>query len=227
MHARNLEVLRPRHAEIQRAEAPGSALIINAHPLYRDALAQLLAPVIGGGYVRAAGTVQAGLEIAGGLTDLRLVVLDIGARRFGGKDAICTIAAAYPRADIVVISASDDRLDAMAALRAGAKRVISKAVSNHVMVDAIHRALRGDYSGPRWITRTAAALVAPCKESRLTPRQLEIVSLLHLSNKEIGLRLGVTEITVKTHVSSLFRVLGVSNRTQAVQAMRKLSEQRA
>lgn len=228
MHARHVEVVRQRHADPQPAATGGSALIINAHPLYRDALAQLLTPLLGGGHVRAAGTVQAALQMAGDLADLRLVLLDVGPRLFGGKEAIARVAATCPKVDIVVISASDDRLEATAALRAGAKRVISKTVSTQVMADAIHRALRGDFSGPRWITRTATDLIAACKAaSILTPRQLEIVSLLHLSNKEIGLRLGVTEITVKTHVSSLFRALGVANRTQAVQALRKLSEQRA
>jgi DNA-binding NarL/FixJ family response regulator len=217
-------MLRPRHADTQPAAARGSALIINAHPLYRDALAQLLSPMVSGSGVRAAGSVEEGLRIAPELSDLGLVLLDVGLRGIRGTDAILAVAARCPRADIVVISASDDRLDAMAAVRAGARLVISKAVSTQVMADAIRRALRRDFSGPQWITRCATGLVAPCKASLLTPRQLEIVGLLHLSNKEIGLRLDITEITVKAHVSSLFRVLGVTNRTQAVQALRRLSE---
>jgi two-component system, NarL family, nitrate/nitrite response regulator NarL len=218
-------MLRPRHADTQPAAARGSALIINAHPLYRDALAQLLSPMVIGSRVRAAGSVEEGLRIAPELSDLGLVLLDVGLRGIRGTDAILAVAARCPRADIVVISASDDRLDAMAAVRAGARLVISKAVSTQVMAEAIRRALRRDFSGPQWITRCATAgLVAPCKASLLTPRQFEIVGLLHLSNKEIGLRLDITEITVKAHVSSLFRVLGVTNRTQAVQALRRLSE---
>jgi DNA-binding NarL/FixJ family response regulator len=227
MHARRVELLRPRHADPQPAAARRSALIINAHPLYRDALAQLLGPMVTGAGVRVAGSVEEGLRIAPELSDLGLVLLDVGLRGIRGNDAILAVAARCPRADIVVMSASDDRLDAMAAVRAGARLVISKAVSTQIMADAIRRALRGDFSGPQWITRCATGLVAPCKASLLTPRQLEIVGLLHLSNKEIGLRLDITEITVKAHVSSLFRVLGVTNRTQAVQALRRLSEKNA
>jgi two-component system nitrate/nitrite response regulator NarL len=262
MHARRVEALRPRLAKPQLGAALGSALIINGHPLYRDALAQLLSPMLGGGGVRAAVSADEGLRVAHEIADLRLVILDASliASRIGagpgygsamsavvgsrnglataggssraGADAasgsmtsfICALGTACPDADIIVISASDERLDAMSALRAGAKRVISKAVSTQVLADTIHRALRGDFTGPRWITRSATGLVAPGQASLLTPRQLEVVTLLHLSNKEIGLRLGVTEITVKTHVSQLFRVLGVANRTQAVQALRRLSE---
>jgi DNA-binding NarL/FixJ family response regulator len=65
-------------------------------------------------------------------------------------------------------------------------------------------------------------VLEPDAGPRLTPRQSEILRLLHLSNKEIGLRLGVAEITVKMHVSSLFRILGVANRTQAMQTARRL-----
>ena len=68
-----------------------------------------------------------------------------------------------------------------------------------------------------------AGVLEADESSPLTPRQLEILSLLHLPNKEIGLRLGVAEVTVKMHVSSVFRVLGVANRTQAMQAARRLS----
>jgi two-component system, NarL family, nitrate/nitrite response regulator NarL len=91
------------------------------------------------------------------------------------------------------------------------------------MAESIQRVLAGDFSGPQWITPTANGVLEPETALRLTPRQLEILGLLHLSNKEIGLRLGVAEITVKMHVSSLFRVLNVANRTQAMQAARRLA----
>ncbi len=74
----------------------------------------------------------------------------------------------------------------------GAKLFISKEVDTDVMADAIRRTLAGDETSERqWITRPNAAGVLKADEhSPLTPRQLEILSLLHLPNKEIGLRLG-------------------------------------
>jgi DNA-binding NarL/FixJ family response regulator len=125
--------------------------------------------------------------------------------------------------DIVAVSASEERMDATGALRAGARLFISKGVTTEVLCDAVKGVIAGDFTGPQWITPTANSVLEPTTASRLTPRQIEILGLLHLSNKEIGLRLGVAEITVKMHVSSLFRVLGVANRTQATQAARRLS----
>jgi DNA-binding NarL/FixJ family response regulator len=207
--------------------APGmsaSALIIDDHPLYRDALTQLLGTMVGESNVKSASSAEEGLRSAAQLPDLRLVVLDFNLPGISGTEAIHVVLARFPEVDVVAVSASEDRLDATSALRAGAKLFISKAVDTDVMADAIRRTLAGDHSAERqWITPTAAGVLEADESSPLTPRQLEILSLLHLPNKEIGLRLGVAEVTVKMHVSSVFRVLGVANRTQAMQAARRLS----
>lgn len=157
-----------------------------------------------------------------GLEDVRLIVLDFNLPGMSGTEAVAALTSRFPLAEVVAVSASEQRIDASAALRAGVKLFISKAVSTEVMAQAIQRVLTGDFAGSRWITPTSNGVLEPDTASRLTPRQLEILGLLHLSNKEIGLRLGVAEITVKMHVSSLFRVLGVANRTQAMQAARRL-----
>ena len=202
---------------------PASALIIDDHPLYRDALTQLLGVMLGESNVRAASSAEEGLRLVSQLPDLRLILLDFSLPGMSGTEAIGAVLARVSNADVIAVSASEERLDATAALRAGARLFISKAVSTEVMADAIRRALSGEYAGPQWITPSANGVLESSKEAPLTPRQLEILSLLHLSNKEIGLRLGVAEVTVKMHVSSVFRVLGVANRTQAMQAARRLS----
>jgi DNA-binding NarL/FixJ family response regulator len=195
---------------------PGSALIIDDHPLYRDALAQLLRTILSEASVRAASSAGEGLRVAEGLSELRLVLLDFTLPGMSGTEAIDTIRRKFPNVVIIAVSASEQRRDATAALRAGAKQFISKAVSTEVMADAIRRVLCGDFSAPRWLTPTGAGVIES-ETSLLTPRQLEILAQLHLSNKEIGLRLGLAEVTVKMHVSSIFRALNVANRTQATQ----------
>ena len=203
---------------------PASALIIDDHPLYRDALTQLLGTMLGELNVKAASSAEEGLRLAAQLGDVRLVLLDFNLPGMSGTEAIDAVLGRFPDADIVAVSASEDRLDATSALRAGAKLFISKAVDTDVMADAIRRTLAGDHRTERqWITPAGAGVLDADDNSPLTPRQLEILSLLHLPNKEIGLRLGVAEVTVKMHVSSVFRVLGVANRTQAMQAARRLS----
>ncbi len=150
--------------------------------------------------------------------------MDFNLPGISGTEAIEAVLSRFPYVDIVAVSASEDRLDATSALRAGAKLFISKAVNTDVMAEAIRRTIAGDHlTEQQWITPTGAGVLEADESSPLTPRQLEILSLLHLPNKEIGLRLGVAEVTVKMHVSSVFRVLGVANRTQAMQAGRRLS----
>jgi DNA-binding NarL/FixJ family response regulator len=201
----------------------GSALIIDDHPLYRDALAQLLRSILSEASVQAASSAGEGLRVAEALPELRLVLLDFSLPGVSGTEAIATILRKFPNVIIIAVSASEQRRDASAALRAGAKQFISKAVSTEVMADSIRRVLQGDFSAPRWLTPTGAGMLETNEQSLLTPRQLEILSQLHLSNKEIGLRLGLAEVTVKMHVSSIFRALNVANRTQATQAARCLS----
>jgi two-component system, NarL family, nitrate/nitrite response regulator NarL len=201
----------------------GSALIIDDHPLYRDALAQLLRTILSESSIQAASSAGEGLRVAEGLPGLRLVLLDFALPGMSGTEAIATILRKFPTVVIIAVSASEQRRDATAALRAGAKQFISKAVSTEVMADAIRRVLAGDFSAPRWLTPTGEGVLDACESTLLTPRQLQILSQLHLSNKEIGLRLGLAEVTVKMHVSSIFRTLNVANRTQATQVARSLS----
>jgi DNA-binding NarL/FixJ family response regulator len=203
---------------------PASALIIDDHPLYRDALSQLLGAMLGESAVKVAGCGEEALKFASQMPDLRLVLMDFNLPGISGTEAIEVVLSRFPYVDVVAVSASEDRLDATSALRAGAKLFISKAVDTDVMAEAIRRVIAGDSpTEQQWITPTGAGVLEADESSPLTPRQLEILALLHLPNKEIGLRLGVAEVTVKMHVSSVFRVLGVANRTQAMQAARRLS----
>lgn len=201
----------------------GSALIVDDHPLYREALSQLLRALVGDRNVRTASSAEEGIRLAEQVRDLRIVLMDFGLPGMSGTEAIATLLQRRPDVELITVSASEDRRDAGAALRAGARHFISKAVGTEVLSDTIRRVLSGDYSAPEWITPSGAGLLDAGDQAPLTPRQLEILSLLHLPNKEIGLRLGLAEVTVKMHVSAIFRVLEVANRTQAMQAARRLS----
>ena len=121
-----------------------SALIIDDHPLYRDALAQLLRTILSQTCVEAASSAGEGLRVAEGLPGLRLVLLDFSLPGMSGTEAITTILRKFPAVVVIAVSASEQRRDATAALRAGAKQFISKAVSTEVMADAIRRVLAGD-----------------------------------------------------------------------------------
>jgi two-component system, NarL family, nitrate/nitrite response regulator NarL len=202
----------------------GSALIIDDHPLYRDALMQLLSAV-GETGIRVANSAEEALRMSFVLAEPRIILLDFQLPGISGTEAIAAMLRRFPGVPIIAVSASEDRRDASAALRAGARHFISKAVSTEVLSEVIRRVIAGDYSSPPWITPAGAGAPEVDSNSPLTPRQLEILSLLHLPNKEIGLRLKLAEVTVKMHVSAIFRVLEVANRTQAMQAARNLAIQ--
>ncbi|HEV7714651.1 MAG TPA: response regulator transcription factor, partial [Steroidobacteraceae bacterium] len=146
----------------------GSALIIDDHPLYRDALTQLLRTLLGEGSVKAASSAEEGLRAAEQLSDLRLVLLDFRLPGMSGTEAVAAVLRRFPAVSIVAVSASEDRRDATAALRAGAKQFISKAVTTEVMTHAIQRVLAGDLSGPEWLTPGGAGALEAGEHSLLT-----------------------------------------------------------
>jgi DNA-binding NarL/FixJ family response regulator len=90
--------------------------------------------------------------------------------------------------------------------------------------DIVQRALSNSLPEQKWVRPVGSLSLGDEAGRGLTVRQQEIATLLmegH-SNKEIGMRLGLAEITVKTHLTAIFRLLGVVNRTQAVVAIRRL-----
>jgi DNA-binding NarL/FixJ family response regulator len=202
----------------------GTALIVEDHPLYRDALTQLLRRIFGDAGVAAASSAEDGLKLAASASDLRIILLDPGLPGMKGFEAITAFRRACPEVALVAISASEDRRDAEAALRAGATAFVSKAASTDVVADLVRRVMAGEVRERLWVTPSGASEMAMESVSVLTARQLEILALLCQGhpNKEIGLRLGLAEVTVKMHVSSVFRALGVANRTQAVLEARRL-----
>jgi DNA-binding NarL/FixJ family response regulator len=203
---------------------PASVLIVEDHPLFRDALIHLVRGALPDVTPVAASSAEEGLRLAVTLDEVRLVLLDPGLPGMNGAEAIAAFSKALPQAGLIAVSASEDRRDAMAALRAGAKVFVSKAVSTEIMGDLLLRMSAGKVGRPEWITPGGRADVDDDAQSVLTPRQREILALLAQghSNKEIGLRLDVAEITVKMHVSAIFRALNVANRTQAVLVSRRL-----
>jgi len=203
----------------------GAALIVEDHPLYRDALIRLLCTIVGDSGVVAASSAEEGLRSVANIPDLRLVLLDVGLPGLSGTEAVMAFRRQCPSAMVVVVSASEDRRDVTSAFRAGAHAFVSKAVSTEVLASAVRRILAGAVPKPEWIVSSDTSQLLDSAVPSLTPRQREILTLLSQghTNKEIGLRLDLAEVTVKLHVSSIFRALGVTNRTQAVLEARRLA----
>jgi len=202
---------------------PETALIVEDHPLYRDALTLLLQSIFGAEGVRAAASAEDGLRLAEAASDLKLILLDPGLPGINGVEAVSAFRRRWPDIAVIAISASEDRRDAAEALRAGAVAFVSKAASTEVVSDLVRRVRSGEALAPTWITASGIGSLGEDAAQELTPRQQEILVLLCQGhpNKEIGLRLGLAEVTVKMHVSAVFKVLEVANRTQAVLEARR------
>jgi DNA-binding NarL/FixJ family response regulator len=199
-----------------------TVLVVDDHPLFRKALVSLVEETGACSSVIAAASAEEGLTRVAE-TKVDLILLDLGLPGAAGVDAISLFRRACD-ANIAVVSASEHRQEVAAAMRAGASVVVSKSVSMDTLKDLVQRALTDSLPEQKWIRPVGSLSLGGDVGRGLTSRQQEIATLLmngH-SNKEIGMRLGLAEITVKTHLTAIFRLLGVVNRTQAVVAIRRL-----
>ena len=150
-----------------------------------------------------------------------VVLMDLRLRGDSGARITSALCAEFPGARVLVISNYDGDEDIHQALAAGALGYLFKSVVEDELVDAI----REINVGRRYLPKGVADRLHESESgARLTRREDEILDLLGkgLRNRELGQVLGVTEDTVKTHLKSLFRKLGVSDRAEAVrEAMRR------
>ena len=201
-------------------------LIIEDHPLFSLGLAHLAAEIAGNNRVRTVASAEAALQLIDDLPPdhhVRLILCDLSLPGLSGVEAITLLCKACPDAVLLVVSASEDRRDVTAAFLAGAKAFISKAAPSRVVLETVQRVLLGGVSGEIWIPAPSSSVSSP-ELKQLSSRQQEILRALAQGhpNREISLRLGIAEITVKQHVSLIFRKLNVVNRIQAVAVARKL-----
>jgi DNA-binding NarL/FixJ family response regulator len=207
-------------------------LIGDDHLLFREGLRRLLEQLSADAVFQDASTfdeVLAAVQTDGAF-DLVLVDLQMpGWRGFGGLEEICT---AVPDTPVVVVSASESQADVRRALDAGAAGFIPKSSSVKIMLSAINLVFSGGiYLPPSAIHAEVAANANPVMADseaaasherpgphQLTQRQWEVLNCLRegKSNKQIAYELGLSEGTVKIHVTAIFKSLGVKNRTQAV-----------
>jgi DNA-binding NarL/FixJ family response regulator len=132
-----------------------------------------------------------------------------------GVDAIRAIRSGFPAARFVVLTTYEGDEDIHRALEAGAKGYVIKGMPYQTLIDALLRV----HSGGRFLPPPVArALAARMPDSDLSSREQEVLRHLvgGMSNKEIAGLLGITEATVKCHVSTILMRLNVSDRTQAV-----------
>ena len=196
-------------------------MIVDDHPLMRVGMAAIINARPDMTVVAQAGTGEEAIALFRKeqpdvtLMDLRLP------GRMGGVDAIACIQSIHPRAKIIVVTTYEGDEDIHRALEAGARGYIIKGMPYQTLVDALQRVHAGGRFLPPPVAR---ALASRMPDSELSSRELEVLTLLvnGRSNREIASRLGITEATVKSHVSTILMRLNVEDRTQAaVTALRR------
>ncbi|MET0532735.1 MAG: response regulator transcription factor [Steroidobacter sp.] len=208
-----------------------AVLIADDHPLFRDALKLAVAQAVPGAQIIEADSVHSLFAALESHPDPELLLLDLNMPGAQGFNALVQARAHFPAVPIVVISAREDRHIMHRALGHGAAAFVPKSAS----IDLIVGALRTVLSGDTWLPPSAAQdasltldegeAEATSRLAALTPQQFRVLSMLSagLLNKQIAAELGVSEATVKAHMSAVMQKLGVSNRTQAVLLAQKLA----
>jgi DNA-binding NarL/FixJ family response regulator len=146
-----------------------------------------------------------------------ITLMDLRLPGMSGVDAILAIRSSYPEARFIVLTTYEGDEDIHRALEAGAHGYVIKGMPHETLVAALHRVHAGGRFLPPPVAR---ALASRLPNSELSAREREVLGLLvnGKSNKEIATQLGITEATVKSHVSGILMRLDVSDRTQAVVA---------
>lgn len=204
--------------------APLRVLIADDHPLYCDALRAVVPQACPGADIREATSQEEVLAAVAGAASFDLVLLDLnlpGATGLSCLHALRRLASTTP---IVVVSAVGDPKVMQDAIMGGASAFIPKSAPSQVLINALKVILAGGTYMPTGIVAALRTADNAPGHSELTLRQRRVLELLAtgLSNKRIARELEISEITVKAHVSAIFRKLGVTNRMQAGLEARRL-----
>lgn len=201
-------------------------LVVEDHALVREGLLQTLKGIEKDVQTYGAEDADSAMQALESNPDMDLMVLDIMLPGLTGMSFLSVLRKRFPDLPVVILSALDDPETIKRALKGGASGFIPKASTSESMLDALRLVLAGEiYLPPNYHE-------AATKKSRgrsvaerfgLTPGQARVLDLLTegKTNRQIAELLGVTEGTVKIHVSAIFKALNVTSRSQALLTVSK------
>ena len=212
-------------------------LVIDDHPLVQEGVSAALESLADDVTVMSARDGEQGLATAAENPDLDLVLLDLALPGMSGFNLIGKLHERLPSLPVVVLSALEEPENVRHAINAGAMGFVPKSAATRVLIEVLQQVLEGNVTVPLALQSSGPpvshALPGATGDSPsatepdvalLTLRQLEVLSRVcqGKTNKQIATELGLSEKTVKAHVTAIFKVLGVVNRTQAVLVARRV-----
>jgi len=200
-------------------------LIADDHPLFRDALQRAVLAALPDATVHTADSVPALFALIETMPEADLLLMDLHMPGARGYSALAHIRGQYPGLPTIVVSGHEEAQVARRALAHGASAYIPKSAAVDDIVEAVRAVLDGDVWLPHQLMGGTVELKADeadvaARVASLTPQQFRVLNMIAegLLNKQIAYDLGVSEATVKAHMTAIMRKLGVSNRTQVALA---------
>jgi len=196
---------------------PQQIIIADDHPLFREALKLALGQVLPGATAHEVDSMDTLLAALNAHPDTDLLVLDLHMPGAYGFSALIQARAHFPAVPVVVVSGH------------GAAAFVPKSAPVSTIIEALKTVIAGGV----WRTATPAAAGAMAADeaeaarrvAKLTPQQFRVLSMLcsGMPNKQIAGQLGVSEATVKAHMTAVMEKLGAANRTQVVLLAQRLA----
>ena len=202
-------------------------LIADDHVLFREALRQVVLQLDNDITIIETHDWHSLLAAGQQNPDLTLALIDLnmpGMDAFTGLELFFKSATTVP---VVVVSASESMADMQRVFDAGAMGYIAKSETLAVLLSALRLVLSGGVYVPRRFTQTANLSQNERNASlltNLTPRQIDVLKAMMQgkSNKEIASEFNLSIVTVKVHITAIFKVLNVHHRFQAIQLAESL-----
>jgi DNA-binding NarL/FixJ family response regulator len=203
-------------------------LIADDHPLFREAIHNVIIDGFPGSEVMETGDLDSALALSQEHDDLDLILLDLNMPGMHGLNGLINLRNESPTIPVVIVSAEQDKQVVLQAITYGAVGFITKSSPRLQMTEAIQQILNGNVYLPPEIIRSQkiggqrrmndCLGLAPELLQALTRKQLLVLERMTKgdSNKQIAYSLEIAETTVKAHVSAILRKLNVHNRVQAI-----------
>lgn len=202
-------------------------LIVDDHPIYRKGLIALLHQMEPDTALLQANEGAQALTLIAEHDDLDVVILDLMMPGMDGLRAIAQFGQLRPELPVIILSSSENPEDVRGAIAQGALGYVPKSAAEHTLLTAIRVVLNGNVYVPPFVllpTNSAAPKIKSGSDRPvLTDRQIEVLRKVSAGqlNKNIAVELGLSEKTVKSHITAIFRALNVMSRSQAAKAARE------